>query len=522
MEHFWLNEGFTVWAERRILEALHGEEATVLAWAIGEKALEESMSRFGANSPLTRLRTELAGMDPDDAFSSIPYEKGSRFVALLERGGRDGRASTASCATYMDRFRFTSITTEEFLAFLEQQLPGVAAAGGRPGVAVRAGAAGQRAGLPLAGARTRSSRWPPASRAARGRRAAQIAGWSPAETLVYLQNLPRVLDRADCAWLDEALSLTGRGNYEILVEWLTIAAASDYEPVFARLREVLLQVGRMKYLRPALHGARAAQPRTRALARELFAQAAPRYHQLSRRVVAASVIAKYEDEPAATDATPRRPHERASPPLPSADDVRLPDNAFRTLAAGRALRAGRAGRRARARGHAALARAGRRSGRSCSRPPRPTSRSSSARGSSRRSRSRSWPSASPRSSSRCWAARASTLLENVNVLAIGATSGIVAGGSVFTMPAIYILGLQGRSSFLQIFLVPLLGAVLGVFLLAPFRRYFVRDLHGKLPYPGGPGHHRDPGRRPARRPQRARADLVGARARRSSTSSAPR
>ena len=79
--------------------------------------------------------------------------------------------------------------------------------------------------------------------------------------------------------------------------------------------------------------------------------------------------------------------------------------------------------------------------------------------------------------------RASTLLENVNVLAIGATSGIIAGGSVFVMPAIYILGLEHRSSFFQIFLVPLLGAVLGLFFLAPFRRYFVRDLHGKLPYP---------------------------------------
>ena len=79
--------------------------------------------------------------------------------------------------------------------------------------------------------------------------------------------------------------------------------------------------------------------------------------------------------------------------------------------------------------------------------------------------------------------RASSLLENVNVLAIGATSGIIAGGSVFTMPAVYILGLEGRSSFFQIFLVPLLGAMLGIFFLAPFRRYFVRDLHGKLPYP---------------------------------------
>ena len=77
--------------------------------------------------------------------------------------------------------------------------------------------------------------------------------------------------------------------------------------------------------------------------------------------------------------------------------------------------------------------------------------------------------------------RASTLLENVNILAIGATSGIIAGGSVFVMPAVHILGLQ--TSFLQIFLVPLLGGILGVFFLAPFRRYFVRDLHGKLPFP---------------------------------------
>jgi putative OPT family oligopeptide transporter len=80
-------------------------------------------------------------------------------------------------------------------------------------------------------------------------------------------------------------------------------------------------------------------------------------------------------------------------------------------------------------------------------------------------------------------ARPSSILENVNVLAVGATSGIVAGGSVFTMPAVFILGLEERSGFWQIFLVPLLGAVLGVFLLSPFRRYFTRDLHGRLPFP---------------------------------------
>ncbi len=82
-------------------------------------------------------------------------------------------------------------------------------------------------------------------------------------------------------------------------------------------------------------------------------------------------------------------------------------------------------------------------------------------------------------------ARRSTLLENVNVISLGATAGIVVGGSVFTMPAIYILKLDSLSGFLQIFLVPLFGALLGVFFLIPFRRYFVADMHGKLPYPEG-------------------------------------
>ncbi len=79
--------------------------------------------------------------------------------------------------------------------------------------------------------------------------------------------------------------------------------------------------------------------------------------------------------------------------------------------------------------------------------------------------------------------RKSTLLENVNVLAIGATSGIIAGGSVFTMPAIFVLGIEKLSSPFQVFFVPFLGAILGVVFLIPFRRYFVADMHGKLPFP---------------------------------------
>jgi len=79
--------------------------------------------------------------------------------------------------------------------------------------------------------------------------------------------------------------------------------------------------------------------------------------------------------------------------------------------------------------------------------------------------------------------RKSTLLENVNVMAFGATSGIIVGGAVFTLPALFILGIDHLSSLFQLFFVAFFGAVLGVMFLIPFRRYFVEDMHGKLPFP---------------------------------------
>ena len=289
VDHFWLNEGATVWAERRILEALHGEEAAALGWAIGEKALQAEFQRFGADSPVTRLRNDLKGTDPDDVFSSIPYEKGARFLVLLERtAGRE--RFDRFIRRYIEHFRFTSITTEEFLDLVNQELPGVADE-------VDAQSWLYEPGMPANAPVFRSPRLEElnalADGFAGGKRptAEEIEGWSPAEMLVYLQRLPRPLDDEACRWLDENLELTDRGNYEILVEWLTIAAASDYEPAFERVREVLLRVGRMKYLRP-LYKALGGHPRTRALAREVYAEASPGYHELSRRV-AEAVINSY-------------------------------------------------------------------------------------------------------------------------------------------------------------------------------------------------------------------------------------
>lgn len=281
MNDFWLNEGFTVWAERRTLEALHGKGRAAMAWAVGKAGLDDAFNRFGAESPFTRLKTDLWGVDPDAMYSEVPYEKGARLVALFEQAA--GREDfDRFIREYIARFRFTSITSEEFLAFLDEK---------RPGLSDKVDAKGwiYAEGLPancpvfrspeLESLQALSSGWKSGQRPPQG----AAERWSPEETLVYLQGLPRPLPEVDCAWLDAAFALSERTNYEILVEWLTIAVASDYEPVFARVREVLATVGRMKYLRP-LYGALGATPRTRSLAREIFAAAKPGYHALSSRV----------------------------------------------------------------------------------------------------------------------------------------------------------------------------------------------------------------------------------------------
>jgi aminopeptidase N len=290
-EHFWLNEGWTVWAERRIHEALHGKDAAALAWAIGEKALEQELERFGKDSPVTKLRTNLEGVDPDDAFSSIPYEKGSRLLALIEDAA--GRARfDAFVRDYMNRFRFTSITTEEFTAFVEEKLPGLLA---KVGADEWLHGTGMPKNAPVFRSEKLESLGALAGAFSSGKRPtdAEIAAWSPSEMLIYLQRLPRQLQDDACRWLDDKLKLTGRGNYEILVEWLTIAAGSDYTPVHPRIREVLGRVGRMKYLRP-LYTALGKNSRGRALAKDIFAAAKDGYHTLSRRAIE-GVMAKYSE-----------------------------------------------------------------------------------------------------------------------------------------------------------------------------------------------------------------------------------
>lgn len=272
-EHFWLNEGFTVFAERRILEAIDGPEVAELDAALGRKELDAAIARFADRPALTRLRTQLAGIDPDDAFSQVPYEKGYFFLRTLENHvGRD--AFTRWLQSYIQTFRFGAIISDDFLGHFEVAHPGVLAK-----VGAERWLDGE--GLPADAPVPRSQRLAAVEAAGIALPDPDIAKtWSPVEWQLYLE--AGVRPTLICKRLDATYELTAGTNYEILVSWLALALRSGYTHVIPRVEEVLATVGRMKYLRPLYTALRDVD---RERAQRVFDANAASYHPIGRAMV---------------------------------------------------------------------------------------------------------------------------------------------------------------------------------------------------------------------------------------------
>lgn len=277
-EHFWLNEGFTVFAERRILEALEGADAAGLHAAVGFKSLEESLARFKDQPNLQKLRQQLAGVDPDEAFSQVPYEKGYLFLKALEAAA--GRAPfDALLKSWLATHRFGAVTTEDFLAHVKAERPALL-------TQVPVTKWLDEPGLPAGFPRPVSKRLESVQQVgARAPAAGEVKAWTPTEWQLYLESLPHPAPAALCEALEKAYALTAARNPEVLVAWLVLACESGFAPALPRAERFLGEVGRMKYLRP-LYKALATRPQTRAKARELFERWRPRYHPIAQQVVA--------------------------------------------------------------------------------------------------------------------------------------------------------------------------------------------------------------------------------------------
>ena len=273
---FWLNEGFTVYAERRILEALEGREMSELHAAIGRHDLRISLERFAQRPELTRLRTNLAGVDPDEAYSNVPYEKGYLLLRRLEDlAGR--KAFDGFLLAYLKHFAFQSITTGQFLEFLEEKLPGLAA---------RADALDwiDKPGLPPDAPRPESARL--AELQLLGRRAAvgdiPPIDLKPTELLVYLQSLPDLLDARTVAKIDAEYGLSGRKSLELRHTFVLAQLRAKMPEGIEAARRVALETGRMKYLRPVYQQLVKSD---RPAAERIYQVARGSYHPIARAMV---------------------------------------------------------------------------------------------------------------------------------------------------------------------------------------------------------------------------------------------
>ncbi len=284
---FWLNEGLTSYLERRFSEAHLGQEAAALSWALAWKDLQKAVQdqiRDG-HPEWTALAAQVgAEVDPDDAYSDVPYEKGAYFFRELERlVGRE--RFDRFLRAYFGRFAFRNITTEQFLAFVRQELPEVV---GKVDLQKWV----YEPGMPTVSLMPRSTRLEAIEALKGGLPNNELAGrWSPTEWKLYLESLPHAYPatpttRELCHQLEARFGLTARPNLEIATSWLEVAILAGYttQAVLARAERVVGEVGRMKFLKP-LYKAVYKNLTTRFYALLWARRFGPRYHPIAVKAV---------------------------------------------------------------------------------------------------------------------------------------------------------------------------------------------------------------------------------------------
>ena len=299
---FWLNEGFTVYLERRIQEAVYGRARAEMEASLGLRELQEEMATLEDRDEI--LHVDLTGRDPDDGFTNVPYEKGALFLRHLEQ--TFGRVQfDRFLRSYFNHFAFQSITTEQFLAYLRQNLLDK-----NPALAARVPVDEwiNNAGLPSSSPKPTSPAFAQveeqAQRWLRGEITATqipVAKWTTQERLHFLKFVQSALEPPASAGgpadasasqlsqterlrlmgeLDRAFQLTRSGNSEIAFQWLMMSIQNKYDPAYPRLEEFLLSVGRRKFIRP-LYQELAKTPEGKERALAIYRRARPTYHPIA-------------------------------------------------------------------------------------------------------------------------------------------------------------------------------------------------------------------------------------------------
>ena len=281
---FWLNEGFTTYFERRISEQVYGRDHAEMLWTLGRNELQDD---FEIVQPADEhLVLNLAGRDPDEGVTQVPYEKGALFLRLIEETvGR--QKFDAFLRKYFDDFAFQTMTTDRFLTLLRERL---LVPNNVDESRLQINAWLHAPGLPSNAPVARSQAFALVEDAARafgaGGAATAIESqkWTTQEWLHFLHSLPENIGAERMAELDRRFNFTSSGNAEILSAWLELAVENRYHVAMPALERFLTTQGRRKFLKP-LYTKLAQTPEGLEFARRVYAQARPMYHSVSVQTI---------------------------------------------------------------------------------------------------------------------------------------------------------------------------------------------------------------------------------------------
>lgn len=283
--HFWMNEAFTVYMERRILEQLYGSRRAEIEAVLGLQELKRELSRLDAKDQV--LEGQVNGRDPNSNATQVPYEKGALFLRTIEETvGR--RRFDEFLREYFNHFAFGTVTTSQFVEYLRKNLL-YAYQDAEPKLSIEEWIHG--AGIPKGAAYPTSDVLEKVERRAQdwleGRislRDVQRSAWTTHEWLRFLECISGRIDTAKMQELDREFDLTNSGNAEIEYQWLLMAVRNRYTPAYQRLEQFLTAVGRRKFLKP-LYLELAKTPEGKKWAQAIYDRASPNYHPISRDAV---------------------------------------------------------------------------------------------------------------------------------------------------------------------------------------------------------------------------------------------
>lgn len=283
---FWLNEGFTVYFEQRIMEKIYGKEYEEMQTRLGMGELKKTIARLTADGKEkdTHLYLELEGRNPDDGLTDVAYEKGRFFLQTIEAAV--GRAAFDTfLKAYFSENAFKPMNTERFISYLNDHL--LTTEELRQEVMADAWIYGP--GLPENVPATPSSELDRVQLAIEmtnnGEDISQLdtAGYTTHHWLFYLRGLDQ-LNAERMAELDKAFQFTQTGNSEIACDWFQHCIEQDYQQAFPAMEAFLIRVGRRKFLTP-LYERLAKTESHKEWAQEVYAKARPGYHSVSYNTI---------------------------------------------------------------------------------------------------------------------------------------------------------------------------------------------------------------------------------------------